>query len=84
MALDAYEQCIRVYVMSTEKANNYLCGPGLLARFEPGSDAFLIITEKLSGEQLTAEDGSGGQSIVTALRTHLGPKSMQEAVRVFL
>ena len=82
--LDAYEQRIRVYVLSTEKAKKYLCGPRFLARFEPDSDVFRIISEKLSGEQITAEDGSGGQSIVTALRTQLGLKSMQEAVRLFL
>ena len=81
---DAYEQCVKVYVMSTEKAKKYLCGPRLLARFDPDSDPFRIITEKLSDEHLTAEDGSGGQSIVIAFRTQLGPKSMQAAVRLFL
>ena len=51
---------------------------------DPDSDAFRIITKKLSDEQITAEDGSGGQSIVTAFRTQLGPKNMQETARLVL
>ena len=70
--------------MLTEKANKYLCGPRLFARFEPDSDPFRIITEKLVDEQLTAEDGSGSQSMGLAFRTQLGSKSMQETVRLFL
>ena len=50
---------------------------------EPESDVFRIVREKLSDEQLAAEDGSGGKAIVIALRTPLGPKNMQEAVRLF-
>ena len=82
--LDAYEQRVKVYAMSTEKPKKYLCGPRLLARFDPDSHPFRIITEKLSGEKLTAEDGSGGKAIASALRTQLGPTSMQEAARLFL
>ena len=51
---------------------------------EPESDAFRIVHEKLSDDQLVAEDGSGGKAIVIALRTSLGPKNMQEAVKIFL
>ena len=70
--------------MSTKKADRYLCGPRLLARMEPESDMFRFIREKLSDDQLSAEGGSGGKAIVIAFRTSLGPKSMQEAVKLFL
>ena len=48
------------------------------------SDVYRIISQKLSEEQLMAEDGAGGKGIITVLRAQLGPKSMQEAVRLFL
>ena len=83
-SLDAYEERVKLYIMSTKKDEKSLCGPRLLARFEPDSDALRIVREKLSDEQPTAEDGSGGNAIITALRTQLGPKSMQEVVRLFL
>ena len=70
--------------MSTKKDEKCLCGPRLLSRFQPESDAFRIVREQLTDEQLTAEDGSGGQAIVLALRMQLGPKSMQQAVSLFL
>ena len=83
-SLDAYEERVKLFILSTKKTDRYLCGPRLLSRMEPESDMFRIVREKLSGDQLSAEDGSGGQAIVIALRTSLGPKSMQEAVRLFL
>ena len=82
--LDAYEERVKLYVMSTKKDEKYLCGPRLLARFEPESDSFRIVREALTDAQLTAEDGSGGKAVVAALRVQLGPKSMQQAVSLFL
>ena len=82
--LDAYEERVKLYVMSTKKDEKCLCGPRLLSRFQPESDAFRIVREQLTDEQLTAEDGSGGKAIVLALRMQLGPKSMQQAVSLFL
>ena len=83
-SLDAYEERVKLFILSTKKTDRYLCGPRLLSRMEPESDIFRIIREKLSDDQLSAEDGSGGKAIVIALRTSLGPKSMQEAVKLFL
>ena len=79
--LDAYEERVKLFVMSTKRDEKCLCGPQLLARFQPGTDAFRIVGEQLTDEQLTAEDGSGGKAIVSALRI---PKSMQQAVSLFL
>ena len=82
--LDAYEERVKLYLMSTKKDEKSLCGPRLLSRFEPESDSFRIVRESLTDAQLTAEDGSGGTAIVAALRVQLGPKSMQQAVSLFL
>mgnify|MGYP002807585969 CR=1 FL=1 len=82
--LDAYEERVKLYVMSTKKDEKSLCGPRLLARFQPESDSFRIVREALTDVQLTAENGSGGLAIVAALRLQLGPKSMQQAVSLFL
>jgi hypothetical protein len=82
--LDAYEERVKLYIMSTKRDEKCLCGPRLLARFQPESDSFRIVRETLTDAQLTAEDGSGGTAIVAALRVQLGPKSMQQAVSLFL
>ena len=81
---DAYEERVKPYNMSTKKEEESLCGPRLLARFQPESDAFRIVRAKPTDRQLTAEDGSGGNAIATALRTQLGRKNMQETVCLFL
>ena len=83
-ALDAYDERVKLYVMSTKKDEKCLCGPRLLARFAPESDSFRIVREALTDAQLTAEEGSGGPAIVKALRAQLGPKSMQQAVNSLL
>ena len=82
--LDAYEERVKLYVMSTKRDEKCLCGPRLLARFEPESDSFRIVRESLTDAQLTAEYGSGGKALVASLRVQLGPKSMQQAVSLFL
>ena len=64
--LDAYEERVKLYIMSTKRDEKCLCGPRLLARFEPESDAFRIVREQLTDAQLTAEDGSGGTAIIAA------------------
>ena len=65
-SLDAYEERVKLYIMSTKKDEKSFCGPRLLSRFEPESDAFRIVPEKLTDEQFTAEDGSGGKVIIIA------------------
>ena len=82
--LDAYEERVKLYVMSTKKDEKCLCGPRLLARFAPESDSFRIVREALTDDHLTKDDGSGGRAIVQALRVQLGPKSMQQAVSLLL
>ena len=83
-SLDAYDERVRLFIMSTKKDDRYLCGPRLLSKMEPESDMFRLIRGKLTDEQLSAEDGSGAKAIIVALRSSLGPKSMQEAVKLFL
>ena len=82
--LDAYEQRVRMYVLSTEKMKRYLCGVRPLARFDSESDIYRILNAGLSEEKLMSEDGSGGRAIIALLRAQLGPKSMQAAVKGFL
>ena len=45
---------------------------------------FRLVRGKLTDEQLSADDGSGAKAIIIALRSSLGPNSMQEAVKLFL
>ena len=62
--LDAYEQRVRMYVLSTEKTEIYLCGVRLLALFDPESDIYRILNAGLAEEKLMSEDGSGGRAII--------------------
>ena len=55
--LDAYEQRVRMYVLSTEKTKRYLCGVRLLARFDPESDIYRILNAGLTEDKLMRKMG---------------------------
>ena len=82
--LDAFEERSKMYVLGTKKDERYLCAPRLLARFDPDGDLYRTIKAVITDEQLMKEDGSGVSTMITILRGALGPKSMQEAVRLLL
>ena len=69
---------------SAKKEERYLCGPRLLATFDPEGDTFRHVRENQTEEQLEAADGSGARRIVKTIRLSLGPKSIQEGVRLLL
>ena len=75
-SLDAYDERVRLFIMSAKKDDRYLCGPRLLSRMEPESEMFRLIRGKLTDEQQSADDGSGAKAIIIALRSSLGPKSL--------
>ena len=83
-SLDSFEERIKRYVRGTKKDERYLCAPRLLARFDPDGDLYRTIKAVITDEQLMKEDGSGVSTMITILRGALGPKSMQEAVRLLL
>ena len=51
-------------------------------RFDPESDTFKYVRSNLTDDQLEAADGSGAALIVDVIRRSVGPRFMQEAVRL--
>ena len=69
---------------STKKEQRYLCGPRLLATFDAEGDTFRYVRDNLTDVQLEAADGSSALMIVKTTRLSVGPKSVQEGVRLLL
>ena len=80
--LESFDQRVKLFVSSTKK--KYLCGPRLLATFDPEGDTFRYVRDNLTDVQLEAADGSGALMIVKTIRLSVGPKSIQEGVRLLL
>ena len=60
-----------------------MCANRILSRFDPERLPYKTITKAISDELLEQQDGSGAVAIAPALRQGLGPKTMQEAVKLF-
>ena len=82
--LEAFEQRVKLFVSSMKKEERYLCGPRLLATFDPEGDTFQYVRDNLTDVQLETADGSGALMIVKTIRLSVGPKSIQEGVRLLL
>ena len=82
--LESFDQRVKLFVSSTKKEERYLCGPRLLATFDPERDTFRFVRDNLAVVQLEAADGSGALMIVKTTRLSVDPKSIQEAVRLLL
>ena len=82
--LESFDQRVKLFVSSTKKEERYLCGPRLLATFDPQGDTFRYVRDNLTDVQLAAADGSGALMIVKTIRLSVGPKSIQEGVRLLL
>ena len=82
-SLDAFEERVKRFVKGTKKTDRYLCANRILSRFDPERLPYKTITNAISEELLEQEDGSGALAIAPALRQGLGPKTMQEAVKLF-
>ena len=61
-----------------------MCGPRLLSTFDPEGDTFRYVRDSLTDVQLEAADGSGALMIVKTIRLSVGPKLIQEGVRLLL
>ena len=75
-------QQVKLFVSSTKQEERYLCGPQLLATFDPEGDTFRYVRDNLTDVQLEAADGSSALVIVKTIRLSVGPTSTQEAVRL--
>ena len=75
---------MKLFVSSAKKEERYLCGPRLLSTFDPEGDTFRHVRDNLTDVQLEAADGSGALMIVKTIRLSVGPKSIQEGVRLLL
>ena len=82
--LEPLDQRVKLFVSFTKKEERYLCGPRLLATFDPEADTFRYVRDNLTDVQLEAADGSGALMIVKTIRLSVGPKSIQEGVRLLL
>ena len=82
-ALESFGQRVKLFVSSTKKEERYLCGPRLLATFDPEGDTFRYVRDNLT-DQLEAADGSGALMTVKTLRLSVDPMSIQEGVRLLL
>ena len=80
--LESLNQRVKLFVSSTKKEERYLCGPRLLATFHPEGDTFRYVRGNLTDVQLEAADGSGALMLVKTIRLSVGPKSIQEGVRL--
>ena len=56
--LESFDQRVKLFVSSTKKEERYLCGPRLLATFDPKGGTFRYVRDNLSDVQLEAADGS--------------------------
>ena len=81
--LDSFDPRVKLFV-SSAKEERYLCGPRLLATFDPEGDTFRHVRDVLTDVQLEAADGSGAVMIVKTIRLSVAPKSIQEGVRLLL
>ena len=82
--LESFDQRVKLFVSSTKKEERYLCGPRLLSTFDPEGDTFRYVRDNLTEVELEAADGSGALMIVRTIRLSVGPKSIQEGVRLLL
>ena len=63
---------------STKEEERYLCGPRLLATFDPDGDTFRYVRDNLTDVQLEAADGSRALMIVITIRLSVGPKPFRK------
>ena len=82
-SLDSYEERVKRYVKGTKRDDRYLCANRLLARFDPDGLSYKTLVKAIPDERLEAPDGSGALMIAPTLRAGLGPKTMQEGVKLF-
>ena len=61
-----------------------MCGPRYLSTFDPEGDTFRRVQDNLSDVELEAADGSGALMIVKTIRLSVGPKPIQEGVRMLM
>lgn len=83
MTLDAFEQKVSRYVKGTRKDERYLCANRILSKFDPDRLLYKTIIRTVAEDVLEKDDGSGCFELVKALRSGLGPHTVQEAVRAF-
>ena len=82
--LESYDQRVKLFVSCTKKEARYLCGTRLLSTFDSEEDTFRSVQDNLTDVQLEAADGSCALMIVKTIRLSVGPKSIQEGVRLLL
>ena len=82
--LESFDQRLQLFVSSTAKQERYLCGLRLLSTLDPEGETFRYVRDNLPDVQLEAADGSGALMIVKTIRLSVGPKSIQEGVRLLL
>ena len=77
-SLESLQERAKLYVMGTKKEDRYLCGTRALAQMDPETQLCKVIHVPISQERVV-----GAHPNVSALRTALEAKPIQEAARLF-
>ena len=75
---------VQLYILGTHKDDRYLCGARVLGTLNPDSDEYTNVRKTVDDGKLAANDGSGALAVVDEIKKMLGPRSLQEAVRLTL
>ena len=82
--IKAWKERVQLYILGTRKDDRYLCGARVLGTLNPDSDEYANVRKTVDDGKLTANDGSGALAVVDEIKKMLGPRSLQEAVRLTL
>ena len=83
-SIAGWREKVSLYIMGTRKDDRYLCGPRLLGTLDPDSNEYKSIRKRVDDGTLSHESGSGALKVVDEIKALLGPRSLQEAVRLTL
>ena len=81
--LESFDQRVKLFVSSTKK-EEILVWSSTSPRFDPEGDTFRYVRDYLTDVQLEAAHGSNALMTVKTVRLSVGPKSIQQSVRLLL
>ena len=82
--IKAWRERVQLYILGTRKDDRYLCGARVLGTLNPDSNGYANVRKQIDEEALCKADGAGALQVVDEIQKMLGPRSLQEAVRLTL
>ena len=83
-SIKGWRERVQLYILGTRKDDRYLCGARVLGTLNPDSNEYANVRKLVDEETLCKADGSGALNVVDEIQKMLGPRSLQEAVRLTL